>query len=107
MPEIHVISGNKGMRRHLELPRHCGWFRGTGEGRWGLPIGVGTGGGRRETKGTALLDGVALGRVDEAVADGVGDDLGAILQVELLQDLAQVVLHRVLADEEARGKLPI
>ena len=45
--------------------------------------------------------------LDQAVAEGVGDHLSTILQVQLVEDVAQVVLDRVLADEETFGQLPV
>ena len=39
------------------------------------------------------------------MAEGVGDHLGAILKVELVQDIAHVALDCVLAQTEALGKL--
>jgi hypothetical protein len=66
---------------------------------------------------TCLLDGETLvvrglGEVrvrplHQAVAEGVGDHLGTVLHVQFVEDVAQVVLDRVLADEEALSQLSI
>ena len=42
---------------------------------------------------------------DEALADGSGGELGSALGVQLLEDVPQVVLDRVLADPELGGDL--
>lgn len=44
-------------------------------------------------------------RVDEAMSNGVGDDSGTVVKMELIEDIAQVVFHGVLADDELFGEI--
>ena len=41
------------------------------------------------------------------MTQGISNDLCAILQVELRQNIAQVVFHRVLADDQSLRQLAI
>src|SRR3990172_9889117 len=43
----------------------------------------------------------------EPGAEGVGDRLGPVLQVELHEDVLDVEVDRVLADPQGRGDLPV
>jgi hypothetical protein len=54
---------------------------------------------------TGVLGG--LGRLDEAVPEGVSDDLGTAAQVQLVEDVVEVELHGALAEHEARGQVAV
>jgi hypothetical protein len=45
--------------------------------------------------------------VEELLADGVHDGLHPRVQLELLQDVAHVVLHSVLADEQLTSGITV
>src|SRR3954470_4666615 len=49
--------------------------------------------------------GVRVRLIHEPVAESVGDHLSPVLHVQFVEDVTQVVLDRVLADEEALRKL--
>src|SRR3712207_4783207 len=55
---------------------------------------------RRGTRSSRLA-------ADEALPPGVDRGLGAVLQVELAQHVADVPLDRLLADRQFRGDLPV
>ena len=63
---------------------------------------------RRQRRGTPAVSGrtdsagagTVTGDVEELLADGVHDRLHPRVQLELLEDVAHVVLHGVLADEQ-------
>src|ERR1051326_3317526 len=61
-------------------------------------------GGSRPTLwgGTGLL-----ARFYQAVAHGKRDDLGAVLHVKLVEDVAEVVLDRIFGDHQPFGELAI
>ena len=46
-------------------------------------------------------------RVNQTLPHGVGDHLRAILHVQLVEDVAQVVLDGVLRDHQAIGELTV
>src|SRR5215218_9668382 len=50
---------------------------------------------------------VVLRQVEQLLAHGVHDGLHAGVELELLQDVADVVLHGVLGDEELLGHLAV
>src|SRR5437763_1418624 len=48
-----------------------------------------------------------LGDLEELLADGIDDRLHARVQLQLLEDVADVVLDRVLADEQLLGDVTV
>src|SRR4051812_17043773 len=51
--------------------------------------------------------GVRVRLIHEPVAESVGDHLSPVLHVQFVEDVTQVVLDRVLADEEALRQLSV
>jgi hypothetical protein len=50
---------------------------------------------------------IRLRLIYEPVAESVGDHLSPVLDVQFVENVAQVVLDRVLADEEALGQISV
>src|SRR5437773_4762567 len=48
-----------------------------------------------------------VARLDHAVAYGKSDDLGAILNVQFVQDVAEVIFDCVLGDHQSLGELAV
>src|SRR5699024_9691663 len=46
-------------------------------------------------------------RVDQPVPDRVGDDLGAVVEMKLVENVAEVILDGVFADEQLFGQLAV
>src|SRR6478735_10168268 len=53
------------------------------------------------------VSGIGSGDVEEFLAHGVHDRFHPRVQLQLLQDVAHVVLHRVLTDEQLPGRVPV
>src|SRR5215203_908411 len=55
----------------------------------------------------AGLGGVGVWPLHQPMAEGIGDHLGPILHVQFVENVAQVVLDRVLADEKTVRQLSV